>query len=75
MEKGINTTVENKIKEKTEAQNHINIMMQECAVMGTNDYEIPALKKLLEDLKADKLTPEEATIKATQIRFSKQEYR
>lgn len=62
-------------KEKQEALDHINLMMQECSIMGANDYEIPALQKLVEQLKSDKITPEEAAVQATKIRYSKQEYR
>lgn len=63
------------IKEKEDAQTHINLMIQECNIMGTNDFEIPALRGLLEKLNKDEISPEEATKEATSIRYGKQEYR
>jgi hypothetical protein len=70
-----NKGVLEKAPQKEDAKAHIQLMMQECAVMGTNDFEIPALVRLIKRLDALDITPEEAMSEAEKIRYSKQEYR
>lgn len=50
------------------------VIQQEVAVMGSNDYEIPALNKLIERLKKGEISPEKALADAKEIRSSKQDY-
>lgn len=52
----------------------IESIIGSCGVMGANDYEIPTLKKLQEDLRQGNINPEEATQQAHQILESKQGY-
>jgi len=42
--------------------------------MGGNDYEIPALEKLIESIRNEELSPKEALNQAEKIRDSKQNY-
>ncbi len=57
-----------------EALSIINGLAQECHVMGANDYEIPALSKLEDQVKAGEISPEESVLAAKKIRYSKQDY-
>jgi len=66
MNEGINN--ENLI-EKT-----IKAIENEVSVMGGNDYEIPALEKLIESIRNEELSPKEALNQAEKIRDSKQNY-
>ena len=43
-------------------------------ILGGNDYEIPVLMQLMEDVKTEKIEPEEALTKAHFILNSKQDY-
>jgi len=52
----------------------IMAIQQEVAVMGSNDYEIPTLNKLIENVKNGEISPKEALAQATKIRDSKQDY-
>lgn len=49
-------------------------IQQEVAIMGSNDYEIPALNKLIERLKKGEISSGDAIAQATKIRDSKQDY-
>ena len=64
---GINDSVGKTIDE-------IKAIEGEVAVMGGNDYEIPALEDLINNLKSGKLSSEEAVKQATKIRDTKQNY-
>jgi hypothetical protein len=46
----------------------------EVAVMGVNDYEIPALEALINSVKNKEISPEEAVRQAIKIRDTKQDY-
>lgn len=71
-----NTTIEKEeIFTKENAELVIGVLRQECSIMGTNDSEIPALNKLIEEVKADKIDPTEAVKQARSIRYGKMEYR
>ncbi len=52
----------------------IDQMFYECGVMGANDYELPTLMDLKEQVKDGRISPEEAAKAAEQIRYSKQDY-
>lgn len=52
----------------------IMMIRQEVYMMGANDYEIPALDRLLEELRKGKITPEEAIKQARAIQARKQDY-
>lgn len=54
---------------------YVHHIMQECAVMGTNDSEIPHLMSLIEKISAKEITLEEACKLARAIRDAKQDYR
>lgn len=55
-----------------EAEIFIKIKIQECNTMGNNDYEIPTLMRLIEQVKSGEISPEEAKRTAQQIYDSKQ---
>jgi hypothetical protein len=57
-----------------DAINTIMAIQQEVAIMGSNDYEIPALNKLIEHLKKGEISSGDAIAQATKIRDSKQDY-
>ncbi|MCC7436671.1 hypothetical protein IT402_02240 [Candidatus Nomurabacteria bacterium] len=59
-------------KETAEAE--INMVMQEVSVMGANDHELGTLREILDDLKKERISPQEAITKAVNIRESKQDY-
>ncbi len=69
MNEGINNEnlIEKTIKE-------IKAIENEVSVMGGNDYEIPALEKLIESIRNEELSPKEALNQAEKIRDSKQNY-
>lgn len=52
----------------------IGNIMTEVSVMGFNDYEIPALMKLMDDVKNKKIDPKEALNQAYSIKNQKQDY-
>jgi len=52
----------------------IKAIKGEVAVMGFNDYEIPALDDLISCLEKRTCTPEEALRAAEHVRDSKQDY-
>lgn len=52
----------------------IEIIKQNCATMGANDYEIPTLNGLIASLRAGQLDPQTALEQAHQILGSKQDY-
>ncbi len=62
----------NNLIEKT--INEIEAIKGEVAVMGANDYEIPALEALINSLKNKEILPEKALEQAIKIRDSKQDY-
>lgn len=67
--------MQEKIQTETEkAISTIMMIRQEVATMGANDYEIPALDKLIDDLKNFKITPSDALKRAFSIQNSKQDY-
>lgn len=57
-----------------EAVAKISIIIQNCAVMGANDSEIPTLMNLIKEVEAKTISPDEAVAKAQQIIGSKQDY-
>lgn len=59
-------------KEKKDAEIFIRIKMQDCNIMGNNDYELPTLERLIEQVKNDEVSPEEAKKTAQQIFDAKQ---
>ena len=61
-------------KEKEEAKEYILEIADRCAQMGANDFEIPALFRLAEDLNDNVITPQEAKKKAKDIIDNKQDY-
>jgi len=66
--------VDEDIKEKEDAKMAVMCIRDEVAIMGFNDYEIPAIDKIVEDLEADRMTPAEAVEAAWRIKASKQDY-
>lgn len=52
----------------------VGAMKQEAAMMGANDFEIPALDSLLEALNQGQITPEEAIAQAHKIVSRKTDY-
>lgn len=63
-----------KIANITNAIVHIQAKMQECSVMGANDYEMPALERLIQQVQTKRISPWEAIMQADGIRDSKQDY-
>jgi len=59
---------------KEQAASEIRMIMQECYMMGANDYEIPTLKQLEEDVREGEIDPEEGIKRAREILGSKQDY-
>jgi len=59
---------------KEEALNTVRAALQEVTGMGANDYEIPALNKLISDLEEGVGDPAVIAQKARDIQFSKQDY-
>ena len=70
MNEGLN--ISDNLLEKTIGE--INILKQEVATMGANDFEIPTFNKIIENLKNGKCSPEDAIKEAMKIRSSKQDY-
>lgn len=70
-----NETIQFNIKDnKEETIKEIMIIRQEVAIMGSNDYEIPALDGLIESLKKGEVLSKDALAEAIKIRNSKQDY-
>jgi len=63
---------ENNSKQSVEFK--IRGILQDVAVMGANDYEIPAINAVLEKLQSDEYSPEEALEKAQKIIEGKADY-
>jgi hypothetical protein len=59
---------------KEEAEIVIKSIIGEVHTMGANDSEIPELQGIIEELGLGNITPEDAIIKAGQIRERKTEY-
>lgn len=57
-----------------EAMAYIQMIRAKLSAMGANDYEMDALRQIEEDLKAGKITPQEAKEKAHHILSNKQDY-
>lgn len=57
-----------------EAEAFIRGIMEEVAVMGANDSELPDLERLIAGMKERKYRPKEAMEKAVFIRDRKQDY-
>lgn len=57
-----------------EAADKIMAVMQDVAVMGANDSELPTLNRIVERLKKGEITPEEALEQAFKIQDSKAAY-
>lgn len=53
---------------------NIYFTIQKLAPMGRNDYEIPTLTKLANDLETGKITPEEAEKSRAKIEQAKFDY-
>lgn len=56
------------------AEAEILMIMQEVAVMGANDSEMGALRRIQAKLKSQELSPKDAVTEAITIRESKQDY-
>ncbi len=52
----------------------ITSVMQQVSAMGRNDYELPALRRLLADLEERVIAPADAVAEAISIRDGKQDY-
>ncbi|MEI7777363.1 MAG: hypothetical protein WCI52_02040 [bacterium] len=52
----------------------IGSILTEVSVMGFNDYEIPTLQRLMEDVRTGKVDPQAALSQARTIINSKQDY-
>jgi hypothetical protein len=52
----------------------IEILKREVAVMGANDFEIPTLNTLIDNIRNKELSPEEGLKQAQAIRYGKQDY-
>lgn len=76
MEKVPNTTPEDKEyqKEREAAVLIIGEMRQQAAIMGANNFEIPAFDNLLVALNERQITPREAIAEARKILESKSDY-
>ena len=59
---------------KDEAMAAIEIIIGECSQMGANDFEIPALRGLEDQVRDGTIEPEEAVRQAESIRAAKQDY-
>ena len=57
-----------------EAAAAIGLIIQECSVMGANDYELPELMRLQAAVKNQEIDPAEAISRAEAIKASKQDY-
>jgi len=69
--------MENQSEKKMTVDESVSVidqMFYECGVMGANDYELPALNRLREQVKSGEITPEFGAESARQIRYSKQDY-
>lgn len=55
-----------------EAVTQIMYIRQQIHALGGNDHEMPEIDRILEELRGDKITGEEAVIKANQLLESKQ---
>jgi hypothetical protein len=64
----------NPINNIESAKNEIEAIRQEIYMMGANDYEIPAIDKLIERLERNECSPEEALKKALTIKGGKADY-
>ena len=65
---------EQKRKELEQAVMIIGELKQQAAIMGANDFEIPALNALIESLKEGECTPEEAIRSAMAMVNRKSDY-
>jgi hypothetical protein len=61
-------------RERQIAHTKIDMILQEVYMMGANDYEIPALMKLKEQVLAGEIDPQEAVGQAQAIKDNKQDY-
>ena len=59
---------------KEEAEGQIGVILNHVSVMGFNDFEIPELMRLMEDVKNEKVDPQEAVTRANCILEQKQDY-
>lgn len=59
---------------KAKAFGHIEMVRQQCAVMGFNDTEWGQLDEIKRQLEEDEISPEEAQMKADGVFNSKQDY-
>ena len=57
-----------------EAVASIGLIIQECSVMGANDYELPELMRLQAAVKNQEIDPDQAISRAEAIRAAKQDY-
>lgn len=72
---GISESNEQEKKQKLEqAIMVIGELKQQAAIMGANDFEIPALDAIMESLNEGECTPEEAIRSATAIVDRKSDY-
>jgi hypothetical protein len=61
-------------KEIDDAIMIVSEIRQQVAVMGANDYEIPAIDRIIEALKLREITPKEAISEANIILGRKNDY-
>jgi ribosomal protein L12E/L44/L45/RPP1/RPP2 len=60
--------------DKNQAQMEVNMILQQIWQTGAVDVEPDRIKEILENLKEDKITPEEAIKKAREIQNNRQDY-
>jgi len=68
------TKPENQPMSVEEAVASIGLIIQECSVMGANDYELPELMRLQAAVKNQEIDPDQAISRAEAIRAAKQDY-
>lgn len=59
---------------KEEAEGQIGVILNNVSIMGFNDYEIPELMKLMDEVRNEKVNPQEALNRANFILEQKQDY-
>lgn len=55
----------------SDPQGELQHLWQMAHTMGNNDYEGPAIERIIQDMKAGKISPQEALSRATAIIDSK----
>ncbi len=59
---------------KEQARDEIMFIRQQVYLMAANDSELPEINRILEELEANKIDPNDAVEKVYQIKNSKQDY-